>query len=358
MPSEWLGAVTAGSAGTIAESSCRWQLQHDCQRDDGDAAGGAGGAIGVVVQPGGSSTVAGAAAAHCGGHMCSVIINPGSAGEGGSAPSASLTLEWLGGPAEFHFRKARAESDGLRQSLEPARYPPSLVAAAGEAGWASCSRSMRQSPPSRSVVGALTRARAALDLIGVTGDFLADEVRHVELASPVVMQLGGGRRNLPTPLSYRRAPPPRRTPLRARMSWRCALVASRKCLLAPPPPARVVRETTHPLLRSVYESILRDEARHRRFGSLYFEWQPNRLDAPEQARLGAVALDALPSPRPARRRAETLTDSRPEWQGFGAGGSGWIEPSRYMPLAPGRVRQCLTLARPRLDPAGGRVQKH
>ena len=50
----------------------------------------------------------------------------------------------------------------------------------------------------------------------------------------------------------------------------------------------IMRETTHPLLRSVYESILRDEARHRRFGTLYFEWAVDRLDVAERERLGAA----------------------------------------------------------------------
>ena len=37
-------------------------------------------------------------------------------------------------------------------------------------------------------------------------------------------------------------------------------------------------ETSHPLPRAVYETILRDEAHHRRLGGLYFEWALSRID--------------------------------------------------------------------------------
>ena len=101
-----------------------------------------------------------------------------------------FTLEWLGGPAEFHFRKARPEGDFDWASLDPARYPPSLVAAAREVWMGIVLAEYAAIAAFADVVGALTQARAPLDLIGMTGDFLADEVRHVELASRVVMQLG------------------------------------------------------------------------------------------------------------------------------------------------------------------------
>ncbi|HEY5372234.1 MAG TPA: hypothetical protein VIK01_01045, partial [Polyangiaceae bacterium] len=89
----------------------------------------------------------------------------------------------------------------------------------------------------------------------------------------------------------------------------------------------IMRETTHPLLRAVFTSILRDEARHRRFGTLYFEWAVDRLDKEERARLGAAALDALQNYAPLWRSAATLADSPPEWQGFAQSELGWMAPS-------------------------------
>jgi hypothetical protein len=58
--------------------------------------------------------------------------------------------------------------------------------------------------------------------------------------------------------------------------------------------ATVSLETTsHELPRGVYETILRDEARHRRLGGLYFEWAMARIDEGELARLGRILLQTL-----------------------------------------------------------------
>lgn len=252
--------------------------------------------------------------------------------------SAPFTLEWLGGPAEFHFRTARPEGDFDWASLEPARYPPSLVAAARDVWMGVVLAEYSAIAAFADVVLALTQARAPLDLIGMTGDFLADEVRHVELAARVVMQLGGApARSLDTTRLSPRTPSAASAFQRANeLALRIGCIAE---VFASATAVPIMRETTHPLLRSVYESILRDEARHCRFGSLYFEWAVDRLDAAERARLGAVTLDALQIYAPLWRRAQALADSQPEWQGFDVHELGWMEPSRYVPLARNVVRQ-------------------
>jgi P-aminobenzoate N-oxygenase AurF len=249
-----------------------------------------------------------------------------------------FTIEWLGGPAEFHFRKARPEGDFDWASLEPTRYPPSLLAAAREVWMGIVLAEYSAIAAFADVVGALTQARAPLDLIGMTGDFLADEVHHVELASKVLMQLGGAPARM---FNAEQLSP--RTPSAGNAFQRANELALRiGCVaevFASATAVPIMRETTHPLLRSVYQSILRDEARHRRFGSLYFEWAADRLDDAERERLGKVTLDALLGYAPLWRRAEALADSRPEWQGFDVHELGWMEPSRYVPLVRNVVRQ-------------------
>jgi hypothetical protein len=252
--------------------------------------------------------------------------------------SDPFTLEWLGGPAEFHFRKARPEAEFDWASLEPSRYPPSLVSAAREVWMGIVLAEYAAIAAFADVVGALTQARAPLDLIGMTGDFLADEVKHVELASRVVMQLGGApARSLDTTQLSPRTPSAQNALQRANeLALRIGCIAE---VFASATAVPIMRETTHPLLRSVYESILRDEARHCRFGTLYFEWAEERLDAVERTRLGAVTLEALHMYAPLWRRAAGLEDSPPEWQGFDVHELGWIEPSRYVPLARRVVRE-------------------
>jgi hypothetical protein len=252
--------------------------------------------------------------------------------------SEPFTIEWLGGPAAFHFRKARPEGEFAWESLSPSRYPPSLVAAAREVWMGIVVAEYSAIAAFADVVAALTQARAPLDLIGMTSDFLADEVQHVELASRVVMQLGGApARHLDmTRLSPRPEPGLDAFQRANELALRIGCIAE---VFASATAVPIMRETSHPLLRAVYASILRDEARHRRFGTLYFEWAGERLDQAERARLGAVAIDALGGYAQLWRRAQTLPDTMPEWQGFDAHELGWMEPSRYVPLALDVVRQ-------------------
>ena len=78
------------------------------------------------------------------------------------------------------------------------------------------------------------------------------------------------------------------------------------------------------------EVFLRDEARHCRFGSLYFEWASETLDDAERVRLAAVALETLrgyvklaASTTPTAERAVTDDEALE---------LGWFEPARYQPL--------------------------
>jgi hypothetical protein len=183
------------------------------------------------------------------------------------------------------------------------------------------------------VVGALTAARVPLDLIGMTSDFLADEVYHVELASRLLMQLGGAPpRSIDT---TRLAPRPASNLLPIQRANELALrVGCVAEVFASATAGPIMRETTHPLVHAVYERILRDEARHRRFGSLYFEWAADRLDAAEQQRLAGAALDALGLYVPLWRDARAAAAAEPpDFGDFDEHELGWIEPGRYVTLA-------------------------
>jgi P-aminobenzoate N-oxygenase AurF len=231
----------------------------------------------------------------------------------------------------------RPEGDFNWHSLDPSRYPPSLVVAARDVWMGIVIAEYSAIAAFADVVGALTQARAPLDLIGMTSDFLADEVRHVELASRVVMQLGGAPARAFDPTRLAPATPTAENAFQRanELSLRIGCIAE---VFASGTAVPIMRETTHPLLRSVYESILRDEARHCRFGSLYFEWAADRLDLAERVRLGAVTLNALEGYAPIWRRAETLADSCTEWQDFSVHELGWMEPSRYVPLVRDVIR--------------------
>jgi hypothetical protein len=274
-----------------------------------------------------------------------------------AAPMTELfELEWMGGVAEHHYRKARPGVEAFAwDTLDPRRYPAPLLAAARQV-WTGLALSEYAAIAAfADVVAALTQARAPLDLIGMTSDFLADEVRHVELVSRMLMQLGGAapRAFQPALLSPQLAagltPLQRANELALRVG--CIAEAFAGGTVLP-----ILRAVTHPLVRDVYVSILRDEARHRRFGSLYFEWAQERLDDTERQRLGWVALAALRGYAPLWRMPDAIrppaavSGGQPDaprqsaaelesaLEPAAAHELGWLESARYAPMAIGVVR--------------------
>jgi hypothetical protein len=240
-------------------------------------------------------------------------------------------VEWMGGAAEHHFRKARPRVEELPWgSLDPSKFSPVAVEQA-RASWTEVAINEYRAVASfTEVLRALVDVRAPLDLLGMTSDFLADECSHVELASRVAMELGGGA---PRTVDMDRfAMRPRGLTALQRANELVLRVACVAESFSGGTASISLETTTHPLVRAVYESILRDEARHRRLGGLYFEWALSRIDDAELMRLGSVLLVALkglaPFWRPsaaARARSETAPD---DLQALG-----WLGAGRFAPVA-------------------------
>lgn len=251
-----------------------------------------------------------------------------------------FALEWAGGVAEHHYRKARPDEDFPWDSLDAREYPESLLCAAREV-WTGIALSEYAAIASFSdVVGALVAARAPLDLIGMTSDFLADEVHHVELASRLLMRLGGAAPREFDPARLTPTTDPGLTPLQRanELAVRIGCIAE---TFASETAVPMMKETTHPLVRAVYQSILRDEARHRRFGSLYFEWAADRLDDAEKRRLGRAAIHALGAYAYLWRGVAEVARRPMEWPAERVHELGWIEPARYEPLAKRAVTEAI-----------------
>ena len=263
-----------------------------------------------------------------------------------------FSLEWLGGVAEHHFRRARPADHLPWDSLDASRYSASLLTAAREV-WTGVAMSEYAAISAFSeVVGALAAARAPLDLIGMTSDFLADEVYHVELASRLLMQLGGAAAKSFDASRLAPTTAPGLTPLQRANE----LVVRIGCIaetFASETAVPMMRETTHPLVRGVYQTILRDEARHCRLAGLYFEWVSERLDDSEKKRLGGVAVTALGAyapfwrlalPVPPEPGAPPRSSSSNDWSSSEIHELGWIELERYVPLARAAVVETIVPA--------------
>ena len=243
-----------------------------------------------------------------------------------------FTLEWSGGVAEHHYRKARPEDAIPWETLDARRYSEPLLAQAREI-WTGVALSEYAAIAAFSeVVSALVTARAPLDLIGMTSDFLADEVYHVELASRLLMQLGGAATKTFEPAELAPRPAAGLTP-RQRANELALRVGCIAETFASATAVPMMRETTHPVVRAVYQTILRDEARHRRFGSLYFEWASPALDGAECERLGHVAIHALSAYAPLWRNAAQVAEAPAKFRPEEIHELGWIEPAPYVVLA-------------------------
>jgi hypothetical protein len=242
-------------------------------------------------------------------------------------------LEWLGGAAEHHFRRARPGADDLPWGTlaESHGCSPAAIEFARGAWTEVAINEYRAIGSFCQVLAALAEVKAPLDLLGMTSDFLADECSHVELASRMAMELGGGapRSVDPQQLAMR---PGKGTPFQRanEIVLRVSCVAE---AFSGGTAAVSFDETTHELPRAVYERILRDEAHHRRLGGLYFEWALPRIDDDERARLGRILGAAIRGLAPywatrAARDPERPTPPRDELQKLG-----WLGPASFAPVA-------------------------
>ncbi len=224
-------------------------------------------------------------------------------------------LEWMGGPAEHHFRKARPGIDDLPWgTLDTTDYPPDVVLAA-RATWTEAAYTEYRAIASFSaVLHGLCEAKAPLDLIGMASSFVADEVVHVELCSRLAMELGGGT---PHPVDFE-ALTVKADPRGSAFQRANELVLRISCVaeaFSGHMAVSTLRTTTHPLTRAVLERIVADESLHYRLGGIYFEWACEQMDDAERTRLGRVALRALGAfapmwkPRPRTSDAGAATTS-------------------------------------------------
>ena len=201
---------------------------------------------------------------------------------------APFEIEWLGGVAEKHFRRLRPGTTELPWgTLDASRYPVRLVERA-RAMWTQVALSEYRAAISfAEMLRLLLEIRAPLDLVGMAGDFVADELSHVEIAARVATELGGGVA-IDVDTTAMLPPPSAETSALQRANDRMLVTAVHETFsesLA----TGAMRASRHPLLKSALELIARDEARHTRIGWLYFDWASEQIDAAERARLGEKA---------------------------------------------------------------------
>jgi hypothetical protein len=239
-------------------------------------------------------------------------------------------VEWMGGAAEHHFRKVRPGADDLPWgTVRLDDYSPVAVEYARNAWTEVAINEYRAVASFSEVLRALVDVKAPLDLLGMTSDFLADECAHVELASRVAMDLGGGVLRMVDMENFAvrlrgMTPLQRANELVLRVSCVSEAFSGGTATVS-------LATTKHPLPHAVYETILRDEALHRRLGGLYFEWAYARIDAAELERLGRVLHEGLRAFSAFWRLPEKVTQARLPEDDLKA--LGWLAPPAFANVA-------------------------
>ena len=243
-------------------------------------------------------------------------------------------LEWLGGPAEKHFRSVRPKVDELPWGTLGVRlgdYPPLLVDRARVSWTEAAYNEYCTAAAFAELLRLMLQTQVPLDLIGMASDFVADEVLHVELTSRIAMELGGGA---PYRVDFSELCPridrslsPRQQASELMVRVCCVGEAFSVQMLA-----GCLATAAHPLTRAVLERIVRDEAPHGRLGWLYLDWIADELDDAERERLADVALDAMLGFEPFWKRLRSRVSDGVTSEGFllsHVHELGWMEASAY-----------------------------
>ena len=241
-------------------------------------------------------------------------------------------LEWLGGTAEHRFRKARPGVEELPWgTVDSSKYAPEAVNRA-RASWTEVAINEYRAVASfAEVLRALVSVKAPLDLLGMTSDFLADECSHVELASRMAMELGGAAPRL---VDFDRFTAQARNQTAFQHANELVLRVGCIAEAFSGGTASVSYEaTSHALPRAVYETILRDEAHHRRLGGLYFEWALSHIDESELRRLGQVLLVSLRALAPFWKSGAARGAAPMPWPEEDLQALGWLGAGRFASVA-------------------------
>jgi hypothetical protein len=143
------------------------------------------------------------------------------------------------------------------------------------------------------IAAALAAAGAPIDMIAAAGDFVVDEIVHVEASARIASALGGGV-VLEVDLARLVRPAISGDPLvrAAELLVRTSCVGEALTV----PLLELSRELSGSrVVDAALRHIIRDEAIHARIGEWFLDWADPRLDDPTRAQLGKLAGAAVRS---------------------------------------------------------------
>lgn len=161
------------------------------------------------------------------------------------------------------------------------------------------------------ITSALLAAGAPVDLVAVAGDFVVDELTHVEVSARIAAHLGGGV-SLEVDMEKLVRPP-----MSADPALRAAELIVRVCCVGEAMTVPLLehgrRRSRSCLVAEALRKILKDEVPHAQLGGWFMTWADAWLDDSARAHLGRVAGAALRSfaPLMASQDEEEASHARP-----------------------------------------------
>ncbi|TNE86315.1 MAG: ferritin-like domain-containing protein [Deltaproteobacteria bacterium] len=237
---------------------------------------------------------------------------------------SAFELHWMGGVAERLHAAHRGDLDAMPwHQLDPRAFGPEDLDHARICWTQGAHQEWCAAAGFSALLTALLHARAPVDVIGMAGSFVADEMVHTELNARMAAAVGGGVHLEVDPA--RLCPTPEGEPL-----WQAVELALRvSCVgesFSLPVLGASARHAHHPLVRAVLKRIAADEAPHARLGWVVLDWALPLLSDDDRDRLGHVAREAIAELRRGLAPEATLSKSRCEV-------SGCLPPSRYAEVA-------------------------
>jgi hypothetical protein len=204
-----------------------------------------------------------------------------------------LELELLGGPAEARLRRSRPGADDLPWgTLDRSQFSCDGLLEARAVWTNGVFTEYASAAAFASLATAFLECRAPIDLAAAAADIVVDEIDHAEIASRLVMELGGA---VPLHANFAMVSPAASagvSPLvrAAEIAIKTSCVGEALSISAL---SRSHAVADHPLARAVLDRLLRDEGAHARIGTWFLEWADDRLTADDRRHLAIVALDAI-----------------------------------------------------------------
>ncbi len=218
-----------------------------------------------------------------------------------------------GGPWSRRLASRRAWVDALPWDEEPPRD-----ASAARWAWTQTTHSEYAAAAAfASITSALVATGAPIDLIGVTSDFVVDELVHVEVSARISSHLGGG---VPLEVDLQRLVRP---PTSDDPGLRAAELIVRACCVGESMTIPLLehsrRQSSSTLISEALRKIMKDEVPHAQLGGWFLEWADGWLDDAARVHLGQVAGQALRAFAPLLAAEEQASkSSAPEGDRFGA----------------------------------------